>query len=289
MMPWVDREQWPWEGRLVDVGEGRLHVTEVGTGPTVLFVHGTPTWSFEWRHLVRALSASFRCVLVDHLGFGQSERPEGAGYRPEDHARRLERLVEVLGLDRFTLVVHDFGGPIGLPLALRPGRVERVVIINTFAWELTDRSSRFRGWLIGTALFRWLYRYANFSVRFLAPSAWGDRRKLTPAIQAQYLAPWEDRDGRERVLYALAKALLGSGPFYRSLWERRGALAELPVLLVWGLADHAFGPEYLAVFRAALPHAEVLTLDGAGHWPHEEEPQQVAQAVQRFLAAAPSA
>src|SRR5688572_15338297 len=112
-MSWVDREAWPWEGRMVDVGEGRMHVTEVGQGPPILLVHGTPTWSFEWRHVIRELSKTHRCIAPDHLGFGLSDRPADAGYRPEDHARRLQRLVEVLGLERFTLVVHDYGGPIG--------------------------------------------------------------------------------------------------------------------------------------------------------------------------------
>lgn len=280
-MDWVDREQWPWEGRMVDVGEGRMHVVDVGSGPTVLFVHGTPTWSFEWRHQIRALSKEYRCVAADHLGFGLSERPTDAEYRPEDHARRLQRLVEVLGLDRFTLVVHDYGGPIGLPLALEPGRVERVVIVNTFAWDLSHW--RFTGWLAGTRWFRFLYERANFSVRVILPSAYGDRRKLTPAIYAQYLAPFPDRDGRGRVLWALAKALHGSGAFYRSLWDRRAALTRIPAMLIWGMKDSAFGPPELARWRGALPHAEVVELAGAGHWPHEEEPEAFTAALRRFL------
>jgi haloalkane dehalogenase len=285
-MSWVDREAWPWEGRMVDVGEGRMCVTEVGQGPPVLLVHGTPTWSFEWRHVIRELSKTHRCIAPDHLGFGLSDRPAGAGYRPEDHARRLARLVDALGLEHFTLVVHDYGGPIGLPLAFAPGKVDRIVILNTWMWDFSDDPGMRRaGWLAGSWLFRMFYKYLNFSVRVLGPSAWGDRKKLTPAIQAQYLAPWPDPDGRERVLWALAYALLGSGAFYRSLWDQREKLRALPALVVWGLKDSAFQPHQLAKWRQVLPDAKVVELPGAGHWPHEEEPEAVISALRDFLRA----
>jgi haloalkane dehalogenase len=110
---WVDRKAYPFEPRWLDVGEGRLHYVDEGVGPTILFVHGTPTWSFEYRHLIGGLKAKHRCVAVDHLGFGLSERPAGSAYTPEAHAHRLRAFVDKLGLNGFTLVVHDFGAPSG--------------------------------------------------------------------------------------------------------------------------------------------------------------------------------
>src|SRR5262245_1933815 len=118
---------------------GKLHYIDEGAGPPILFVHGTPTWSFEFRHLIAGLRATHRCVAVDHLGFGLSERPPDAAYTPEAHAERLRAFVDALGLERFTLVVHDFGGPIGLPLALDgSGRVERLVVLNSWMWSFAD-------------------------------------------------------------------------------------------------------------------------------------------------------
>jgi haloalkane dehalogenase len=117
----------------------------------------------------------------------------------------------------------------------------------------------------------------------IAPSAYGDRRKLTPAIHRQYLAPFPDADSRGRVLWPLARALLGSSAHYRSLWERREQLRDLPALIVWGLRDSAFRPHQLARWRQALPQAEVVELPAAGHWPHEEEPAEVLAALRRFL------
>ena len=137
--------------------------------------------------------------------------------------------------------------------------------------------------LAGSWLFRLLYRYANLSVRVIAPSAWGDRRKLTPAIQAQYLAPWTRPVDRERVLWALARALLGSTDFYRSMWDRREALRRLPALVVWGMKDTAFRPHQLSRWREVLPQAHFVELPHAGHWPHEEDPDLVAAELSSFL------
>jgi haloalkane dehalogenase len=119
------------------VRDGRMHYIDEGAGPPALFVHGTPTWSFEYRHAIRATMGSCRCIAPDHLGFGLSDRPRGTAYTPEAHAARLREFVDGLGLDRFALVVHDYGGPIGLPLALE-GRVTRLVLMNTWMWPFDD-------------------------------------------------------------------------------------------------------------------------------------------------------
>ncbi len=252
---------------------------------TILFVHGTPTHSYEYRHLIAALSATHRCIAPDHLGFGKSERPKAFAYTPEAHADSLREFVEKLHLDRFTLVVHDFGGPIGLPLALAPDSpVERLVIMNTWAWPLDDDPRMARGArFIGGSAGRFLYRYANASLRLIMPSAYGDKRKLTKEIHRQYLDVFRDRDARVLVLHALARSLLGSRAHYQSLLDRLGALQRLPVLIVWGMRDSAFQPYQLERWRSVLPHASVVQIEGAGHWPHEEEPQRVIEAIKTFL------
>jgi haloalkane dehalogenase len=266
---------------------GRLAYLDEGEGPPVVFAHGTPTNSYEFRHLVAALSPSHRCLAPDHLGFGRSERPAGFAYTPEAHAETFRRFVDALGLDRFTLVVHDYGGPIALPLALEePSRVSRLVLINTWAWPFDDdpdmaRKARVAGGRLG----RFLYRRLNVSLRVLMPQAWGDRRKLTRELHRHYLSFFPDADSRGLVLWPLARALLASSDHYRALETSLGRLRDVPVLIVWGLRDRAFGPHQLERWKRALPGARVVTLAGAGHWPHEEEPAAVAGAVREFLAA----
>lgn len=287
---WVDRQAYPFTSRWVDVGAGRLHYVDEGKGegqgPVILFVHGTPTWSFEYRHLIEGLRATHRCIAVDHLGFGLSDRPADADYSPEAHAQRLRAFVEKLGLTRFTLVVHDFGGPIGLPLALDgSGRVERVVVLNSWMWSFADDAEMTKRARMATGgLGKFLYRRLNASLRLITPSAYGDRRKLTKAIHRQYLQVFTDPDSRERVLFTLARALLGSSAHYDALWQRRDELAKVPVLIAWGLKDSAFRPHQLAKWRQAVPAAQVVELPGAGHWPHEEEPQAVLAALRTFVA-----
>jgi haloalkane dehalogenase len=283
---WLDKQAYPFASRWVDVGVGKLHYVDEGQGPVILFVHGTPTWSFEYRHLIAELRATHRCIAVDHLGFGLSDRPADAEYTPEAHAQRLRAFVDKLGLTRFTLVVHDFGGPIGLPLALDgSGRVERVVVLNSWMWSFTDDAEMTkRARMVAGGFGKFLYRRLNASLKLITPSAYGDRRKLTKAIHRQYLEVFPDPDSRERVLYALALSLLGSSAHYEGLWQRRAELAKVPVLIVWGVKDSAFRPRQLAKWREAVPTAQVVEVPTSGHWPHEEEPQAVLAALRAFLA-----
>jgi haloalkane dehalogenase len=272
----------------VALRDGEMHYVDEGSGAPILFVHGTPTNSYEYRHLIAALSKRFRCIAPDHLGFGQSARPRSFAYTPEAHAAVLREFVERLGLDDFTLVVHDFGGPIGLPLITdhpsHSPHVSRLILMNTWAWPLDDDPKMARGArLIGGAIGRFLYRYANASLRLIMPSAYGDRKKLTPEIHRRYLDVFGDRDARVLVLHALAKSLLGSRSHYQSLLDRLDRLRAMPVLIVWGMKDSAFQPYQLERWRQLLPGAQVETIEGAGHWPHEEQPGRVVAAIERFL------
>jgi pimeloyl-ACP methyl ester carboxylesterase len=290
-IPGLDRAGYPFRSRFLEVPAGRMHYVDLGPADggrgTLLFVHGTPTWSFEWRHLLRALSAEWRCIAPDQIGFGLSERPRDFSYAPEDHARNLLAFVRSLDLRGLTLVVHDYGGPIGLPIALEePARIAKVVVVNTWMWSFEgDKEMEQKAKVAGGAVGRFLYRYGNFSLRVLTPYAYGDKRKLTPAIHKQYLDRFPDTWSRGAVLWPLAKALLGSSAFYRGLWEKRECLRAKPALIVWGLKDRAFGPRLLARWKVALPEARVSELPDSGHWPHEEEPEKVIRALRDFLAA----
>jgi haloalkane dehalogenase len=283
--PWLDREAYPFAHHFLPLAAGRMHYVDEGTGPVMLLVHGTPTWSFEYRHLIRAFSTRFRVIAPDHFGFGLSDRPAGFAYTPEAHAAALASFVATLDLEQVLLVVHDFGGPIGLPLALaRPTRITRVVILNSWMWEFDDDPEMIkRAKLAGGALGRWMYRRLNASLRIIMPSAYGNRKALTRAIHRQYLEVFTDPAARVQVLHALARALLDSRAFYSNLREQADRLRDLPVLVVWGMKDSAFRPRLLERWMALLPSAAVVRLSEAGHWPHEEEPDSVIHAITRWL------
>ena len=285
---WLDRVAYPFRSRELSLSRGRVHYVDEGEGEPIVFVHGTPSWSFEFRHLLRGLVPTHRCIALDLLGFGLSEQPRDFPYTPEAHAEVVEEFLLRLGLSRFTLVVHDFGGPIALPFAQKyPERVARLVVLNSFLWPLEeDRELRQGARLAGSWLGRALYRFLNASLRLLMPYAYGDRRRLTPEIHAQYLAPFRERpDARVRVLWRLAHALLASRAHYAELWAERARLAATPALVIWGMADRALPPRLIERWRQALPHARVVELADAGHWPQEEDPGRVLDELRAFLSA----
>lgn len=279
---WLDRSLYPFEARIEETPDGRIHYLDEGDrgAPPVVLVHGTPTWSFLYRRLIAELRRDHRVVAPDHLGFGLSDKPEGAPYRPEDHAARLDALLDRLALRDVTLVVHDFGGPIGLSWALRhPERVRSVVILNSWMWSLEGTSAGRASRLFGGALGRLLYTRLNFSPRVLLRAGFADRSKLTRHLHRHYLGPFPDRASREAP-WRLARALGESGPWYQALWQRRSVLDDLPVTIVWGMDDGLLDRSMLERWRRGLPHARVVELAGVGHFvPEEADPAELAEAV----------
>jgi haloalkane dehalogenase len=276
--PWIDRREYPFEPRALEVGAGRLSYVDEGQGPPIVMVHGTPTWSFLYRHLIRELRPRYRCVAPDHLGFGLSDRPPGWSYRPEDQARNLARLIDSLALKDLTLVVHDYGGPIGLSYALEhPDNVRRLVLFNTWMWSFAgDRQIERVGRILGGRLGRFLYERLGFSVRVMLRHAIADRRRYSREIERHYL---KALDGYATWIYA--REVLGSSDWYDGLWRRRDRIARIPALLIWGMKDPAFG-RYLPRWREVFEHAEVVELD-CGHVPPEERAPESLRRLAPFL------
>jgi haloalkane dehalogenase len=279
----VDPSLYPFSPCSFETPDGRISYVDEGNGRDrpVFLVHGTPSWSFEWRSVIRALAPTRRVIAPDHLGFGLSDKPETAPYRPADHARRLLALFDSLDLHDVTLVVHDFGGPIGLPIALeRRSRVSRLVVLNSFMWPPgSDPKAARIGRLIRSFVGRFFYLSLNASPRWILPASFGDKRKLTPAMHRMYLAPFLGRRARTAP-WALGCELTGaSDPYYEELWEGRSRLRDLPTTIVWGGRDPAFGEAHLERWIQAIPAATVVRCPDAGHFPQEEDPERVIGAI----------
>lgn len=281
---WLDATLYPFEPRYLDLEAGRLHYVDEGAGEPVVFVHGTPTWSFLWRHPIQALRGAYRCVALDHLGFGLSDKPEGADYTPAAHAARFDTLVDRLGLRDVTLVVHDFGGPIGLSHAVtRPENVRRIVVMNTWLWSNQgNRSVEWASRILAGGVGRFLYTRLNVSPRVLLRHAYADKRKLTKTIHGHYTGPFTNPAERFAP-WVLARELTGSNDWYASLWERRHHLRGKPMAIVWGLADPLVGRAHLDRWRTAFPGAEVVALERVGHFVTEEAPERAVQAIGALL------
>lgn len=280
MNTWLDQRLYPFKSHFLQVPDGKMHYVDEGEGEPLLLLHGTPTWSFMYRHLIAGLSDHYRVIAPDHLGSGLSEQPDGYSYRPVDQARNLQAFIEALNLTDITLVVHDFGGPIGLSYALEhPENVRRVILFNTWLWSMSRTPDKvLMGGLLGTAFGRFLYRRMDFEFRVIVPTVYGDRAKLTPDVLAHYRGPF-DAD----IAWVYAREILGSSAWFDQLWSRREALRDVPLLLVWGLKDVAFGAPYLKRWRTAFPHAEVHTLDHVGHFVPDEAGAEVVPRLRDFL------
>ncbi len=281
---WIDPSLYPFASRWLEVGPGRMHYLDEGSGRPVVFVHGGPTWSFLWRDAIRALRDRFRCIAPDLLGFGLSEKPAGFSYRPREHAACVAGLLDHLGVRDATLVVHDWGGPIGLAWALdHPERVRDLAIFNTWLWSVRGSvRGELTGRLFASAPWAWLERRHSFSARVFMPGVMGDRSKLTPGVQRHYLEPFRERSSREANVM-LWREILGASDWLASLWARRSAIAARPALICWGLADRAFTRADLARWRELLPHARVEVFERAGHFVQEEEPEAVVRLLGSFL------
>jgi haloalkane dehalogenase len=281
---WLDPALYPFVSRYIEIDGQRLHYLDEGEGEVVLFVHGTPSWSFEWREQIKQLSQHQRCIALDHLGFGLSDKPQNAAYKPEDHARRLVQLVRALDLQRVTLVVHDFGGAIGVAAALaEPERYARLVLLNTWLWSLADQPAVRRiSSFVRSFLGRFLYRWLNFSPRVLLPASFAVRKRLSRAVHRHYLAPfpsWRERSAP----WVLGCELAGSSAFYAGVWQQREKWPPLSAI-IWGMRDPLLDPSLLAQLEAAFPHAPVTRIQDAGHFPQEEAGDVVTAALRKALA-----
>lgn len=295
--PWFKEEDYPFESRYLEVPGGRLHYVDEGREheQAVVFVHGTPSFSYEFREQIRALRGQWRCVALDHLGFGLSERPvceplEGseAGFRYslEDHGANLKRLVDALGLERFTLVVHDFGGPIGCSLLLEDkGRVEKLVVLNSWAWPMDNDPKFVKGRrYLDSGLTRFLYLRLNFSARYMVKASWGARRPLSPEVRRRFMAMFPNKASRLGT-WGFARSLVRENSYFERLYEqvKAGGLEGVPALVIWGKADAMVGLAQLERWREVLPEARFVELSDVGHFPQEEAAQEVSELLSEFL------
>lgn len=262
-----------------------MHFVDEGSGDPVVFVHGNPSWSFEFRHLIKALRSDVRCIAADHIGFGLSSRSNSSeDHHPEAHARNFGALVDHLDLHGVTLYLSDWGGPIGLDFARRnPERVRRIVISNTWCWPVGD-DFRFRSFafFMSSPLGRYLVRHHNFFVDRLMPMAVGDKGVLTPEVMAHYQNAQPGPEERQASA-AFPGHITGASEWLDSIWRDHAWFADKPMLILWGEKDMAFTRRELDRWKSAMWDYECHEFDTCGHFPAEEIPEEVASALRAFL------
>jgi pimeloyl-ACP methyl ester carboxylesterase len=281
--PWLETSKYPFSPNYFQIDSHKLHYIDEGQGQTLLFVHGTPSWSFDFRNVIKALRGNFRCIAIDHMGFGLSDKPERYDYSTQNHSKTLERFVSGLQLDNLTLVLHDFGGPIGMDFAMRHAeKVKRLVILNSWLWS-SEQDPEFIKLkrILKSPLLPFLYRYLNFSPRFILPGSFGEK-KLPKHLVKQYTKPFGSPGERNGAL-AFASSLLHDQGWFEGLWEKRQLISDKPTLFIWGMGDLVIKPHNLEKFVSGFPNSSVVKLASCGHFPQEEEPVEVERAIRGFL------
>lgn len=257
--------------------------------PTLLCVHGNPTWSFYYRRVIERFSPRCRVVAIDHLGCGRSDKPPASEfpYTMAAHRDNLIRLIDELDLKNIVLLAHDWGGAIGLSAVhARRDRLAGIILLNTAAFPppyMPRRIAACRWPLVGTPAVRGLNLFARAAITMAM-----SRTKLSPAAARGLLAPYDNWDHRVAIdRFVRDIPLHRSHPTFAVLEQLEAGLpdfADLPIQLIWGIQDWCFRPECLQRFEQVWPHAHVNELATTGHYVMEDAPEETLTTMETFLA-----
>ncbi len=286
---------YPFDPHYHDVAGHRLHYVDEGSGEPVLMVHGNPSWSFLYRDLIGSLSGDHRTVAPDHIGCGRSDKPDDGQYEYtlDSRVSDLNSLVEHLDLRDITLVVHDWGGMIGMAWAVQNvERLRRLVVMNTAAFPLPDtkripaslRMARAPG--LGALLVRGGNAFARGAVRTCVT-----RAPMSKSVAVGYLEPYDSWANRIAVHRFVQDIPLKEGdPAWATVRDTADSLdllTDLPMLICWGLKDFVFDGEFLDEWTARFPAAEVHRFPDCGHYVLEDASQEIVPLVRGFIEAHP--
>ncbi|MDR0869516.1 MAG: alpha/beta fold hydrolase [Planctomycetaceae bacterium] len=289
----VWRSLYPFESRYFNWDGLRYHYVDemrprnAKDRQTLLMVHGNPTWSFMFRNLITAFRDRYRCIAIDHIGCGLSDKPSEKEY-PFSLERRigdLSRFVEHLDLRNITLIAHDWGGAIGIGTAERfPDRFDRFVLMNTsaFSGECPLRIKVCKLPLFGRLAIQGLNLFSLGTMTMAAA------KHIPKEVRAGYFAPyntWANRTAVKRFVQDIP--LTPGHPAFQTLQTIENALPMFrhkPVCLIWGMLDWCFSPKFLKRFIQFFPEAVVRRLDNAHHLVLEDTPEEVLSAIEQFLA-----
>jgi cis-3-alkyl-4-acyloxetan-2-one decarboxylase len=286
----------PFKRNYLDRNGQQYHYLNEGSGEPVVMVHGNPSWSFYYRNLVKSLSANYQCIVPDHIGCGLSDKPTDKDYQYTLKSRidDLEALLDALKIsENITLVVHDWGGMIGLGYAARhPQRIKRLVILNTAAFHLPKSKSLpgalfiGRNTLLGSVLIRGFNAFSS-----IASYVGVKRKPMAKEIRQAYVAPfnsWKNRISTLRFVQDIP--LFPSDKSYQLVTDISDSLVhfqKVPTIICWGMKDFVFDKHFLDIWKEKMPHAKVNEFSDCGHYILEDASEQVIPLIETFMAKNP--
>ena len=289
---------WPHAPRFCLAAGFRQHYVDEGEGRPVILLHGQPTWGYLYRRFIPPLAASHRVIVPDHMGFGKSETPPDRAYTLSTHAANLTALIEHLDLRDITLVMQDWGGPIGIGHAVRhPERIHSLVLMNTVcgygAAGRRDLPSP-----LETPWFRWirdglasgrteavLSHLGSTILSVLRIVGLERLDRVDDVFIRAYAAPFPTpADCKGALEFPLDLALGRIRDFVREGAAGVPALRAKPAMMIEGMLDRAIPPALaIADFQGLWPEGTVIEVPGAGHYIQEDAPEVAVAAIQAFL------
>jgi haloalkane dehalogenase len=271
----------------------RYHYLDEGQGEPLVMLHGNPSWSFMYRDLVRAFRDNYRTVVPDHIGCGLSDKPPGEDYpyTLEERVSDLEALLNETGIEsNVTLIMHDWGGPIGMTYAARhPSRISRLIVLNTAAFLLP--AGKPLHWSLSLCK---NFRVAQFFIlRFnafaRAAGYLGCRQRMPRKIRHAYRGPYDTWQNRIATLRFVQDIPLTSADasygLLQQTQENLHRFQQTPMLICWGERDFIFDGDFLKEWIRRFPQAQVHRFPGAGHYVLEERTAAIVPLIRDFLAA----
>jgi pimeloyl-ACP methyl ester carboxylesterase len=278
---------YPFPSNFLSLDGGRLHYIDVGTGPVIVMVHGNPTWSYYFRNLISLLQINHRVIAIDHMGCGLSDKPSDYPYSLARHIKNLESLIDHLRIDRFSLVVHDWGGAIGMGCAVkRAMSIDKIVVMNTAAF----RSSRIplriqlcRLPVVGEIIVR-LFNGFAWPAQFMAVE-----KKMAPDVARAYLAPYDSWNNRVAIFRFVEDIPLNPHhKSYATLVEVENGLVLLrdqgiPFLIIWGGGDFCFNDTFFDQWKKRFPEAADHYFPDGGHYVLEDKFAEISPLIDSFF------
>jgi cis-3-alkyl-4-acyloxetan-2-one decarboxylase len=263
--------------------ETKLHYVDVGAGEVLLMLHGNPTWSFFYRNLAKAFSQNHRVVIPDHMGCGLSSKPQEYDYTLENHIQNTVSLIKELNLKDITLIVHDWGGAIGMGVATRhPELIKRIVVMNTAAFRSMEIPMRIN--ILRNPVGEWFIRTFN---GFAGPATtMAVTKKLSPLVKKGFVLPYDNFETRIATAKFVRDIPMSSEhPTYQTLSKIEEKLKSLnkPVLILWGEKDFCFTMNFQKRWMDFFPKAKVKTYPDAGHYLIEDKKEEVIKEIATFL------
>lgn len=286
---WPD---YPFESHFWNRDGLKLHYVDVGAGPPVVCVHGNPTWSYYFRRVVGALQANHRCLALDHMGCGLSDKPPCSQYpyRLENRVDDFSRWIDHANIQGpVSLVLHDWGGMIGLAWAVRnPDRVNKLVLLNTAGFPLPPgkavpwqlKLARTPG--LGALLVKGFNAFCRGAVKDCVT-----KQPLPPDVAAAFVAPYDSWEHRVAVLRFVEDIPLSprepSWPIVQETSDGLSNLSHRPTFIGWGHRDFVFDLHFLAEWKRRLPNAEYHEYPDCGHYILEDAADDLIPQIARFL------